>query len=115
MALSRLSFERNPQISLAEKFGQINWGMVFVISLIAVIGCAMLYSAAEGSLDPWASRQAVRFGAGLLAMFAVTLIDVRFWFRHAYVIYFGAVALLGAVEFVGTAGMGAQRWIDLKI
>ena len=89
MAISRLTFERNPEISLAEKFGQINWGLVFVITLIAAIGCAMLYSAAEGSIDPWASRQAVRFGAGLLLMFAVALIDVRIWFRYAYAFYFG--------------------------
>jgi rod shape determining protein RodA len=115
MAISRLSFERNPEISLAEKIGQINWGLVFVITLIAAVGCAMLYSAAEGSIDPWASRQAVRFGAGLAVMFAAALIDVRIWFRYAYVIYFGALALLGAVEFVGTAGMGAQRWIDLGV
>ena len=115
MAVSRLTFERNPEISLAEKIGQINWGLVFVIALIAGIGCAMLYSAAEGSFDPWASRQAVRFGAGLLVMFAVALIDVRIWYRYAYGLYFGALVLLGAVEFVGTAGMGAQRWIDLKV
>ena len=115
MAVSRLTFERNPEISLAEKVGQINWGLVFVIALIAGIGCAMLYSAAEGSFDPWASRQAVRFGAGLLVMFAVALIDVRIWYRYAYGLYFGALVLLGAVEFVGTAGMGAQRWIDLKV
>jgi rod shape determining protein RodA len=115
MAISRLSFERNPEISLAEKIGQINWGLVFVITLIAAVGCAMLYSAAEGSVDPWASRQAVRFGAGLAVMFAAALIDVRIWFRYAYVIYFGALSLLGAVEFVGTAGMGAQRWIDLGV
>ncbi|MDX1425599.1 MAG: rod shape-determining protein RodA [Kiloniellales bacterium] len=115
MAISRLSFERNPEISLAEKIGQINWGLVFVITLIAAVGCAMLYSAAEGSIDPWASRQAVRFGAGLAVMFAAALIDVRIWFRYAYVIYFGALSLLGAVEFVGTAGMGAQRWIDLGV
>ncbi len=115
MAISRLSFERNPEISLAEKIAQINWGLVFVITLIAAVGCAMLYSAAEGSIDPWASRQAVRFGAGLAVMFAAALIDVRIWFRYAYVIYFGALSLLGAVEFVGTAGMGAQRWIDLGV
>ena len=42
MAVSRLTFERNPEISLAEKIGQINWGLVFVIALIAGIGCAML-------------------------------------------------------------------------
>lgn len=115
MAVSRLTFERNPEISLTDKIGQINWGLVFVITLIAAVGCAMLYSAAEGSIDPWASRQAVRFGAGLALMFAVALIDVRIWFRYAYGLYFGALLLLGAVEFVGTAGMGAQRWIDLKV
>ena len=115
MAISRLTFERNPEISLAEKFGQVNWGLVVVITLVAAIGCAMLYSAAEGSIDPWASRHAVRFAAGLLVMFGAALIDVRIWFRYAYAIYFGAFALLGAVEVVGTAGMGAQRWIDLKV
>ncbi len=115
MALSRLTFERNPEISLTDKLGQINWGLVCVITLIAAIGCAMLYSAAEGSVDPWASRQALRFGAGLVLMFAVALIDVRLWFRYAYGLYFGALLLLGAVEFAGTAGMGAQRWIDLKV
>ncbi len=115
MSLTGLSFERNPDIPLSEKLWQINWGLVLLIVLIAAIGCAMLYSAAEGAIDPWASRHAMRFGAGLLVMFAVALIDIRFWFRYAYVIYAGALGLLGAVEFVGDVGMGAQRWIDLKV
>ncbi len=105
---------RDPEMSLGEKIWQINWSLIFLATLIAFIGFAMLYSAANGHLDPWASRQMVRFGAGLVLMLAIALVDVRVLFRYAYLMYFGAFALLVAVEFVGTGGMGAQRWIDLK-
>ena len=105
---------RDPEMSLGEEIWQINWSLIFLATLIAFIGFAMLYSAANGHLDPWASRQMVRFGAGLVLMLAIALVDVRVLFRYAYLMYFGAFALLVAVEFVGTGGMGAQRWIDLK-
>ena len=108
------SFQRTPDLRLTQKLWQINWGLVLVIALVAAIGVLMLYSAANGSPDPWAKRQAVRFGIGLLVLFAAALIDIRIWFRLAYPIYFLALGLLGAVEVVGTVGMGAQRWIDLK-
>ena len=104
---------RNPEMTLRQKIWQLNWGLVILLCLIAAVGFAMLYSAANGSFEPWASRQMVRFGLALVIMFAVALIDVRHWFRYAYLIYFGSLALLGAVEVMGTIGMGAQRWIDL--
>jgi len=105
--------KRNPEMTLRQKVWQINWGLVLLLCLIAGGGFAMLYSAANGSMSPWASRQMVRFGLGLAIMFIVALIDIRIWFRYAYFIYFGTLALLGAVEVMGTIGMGAQRWIDL--
>ncbi|MFQ5773462.1 MAG: rod shape-determining protein RodA [Kiloniellaceae bacterium] len=106
---------RNPDMALGEKLWQINWTLVLVTTGIAGAGFAMLYSAANGSLEPWTSRQTLRFGAGLGIMFVVALIDIRFWFRHAYLLYLGALGLLVAVEVVGSAGMGAQRWIDLRV
>ena len=105
---------RDPDMTLGEKLWQISWGLVLVTTLISVVGFAMLYSAANGSVDPWASRQMVRFSVGLAVMLAIALIDVRFLFRWAYLVYFGTLGLLVAVELFGTSGMGAQRWIDLK-
>jgi rod shape determining protein RodA len=105
---------RDPEMSLGEKIWQINWSLVVLAALIALIGFAMLYSAANGNVEPWASRQIVRFSVGLALMLAIALIDVRFLFRYAYLIYFGTLGLLVAVELVGSSGMGAQRWIDLK-
>ena len=104
---------RNPEMTLRQKIWQLNWGLVFLLCVIAGVGFAMLYSAANGSMSPWASRQLIRFGLGIVIMFTVALIDVRFWFRYAYLIYLGSLGLLCAVEFMGTIGMGAQRWIDL--
>jgi len=73
----------------------------------------MLYSVAGGSAEPWARRQIMRFGVGLVIMTIIALIDIRFWRRMAPLGYLGALALLVAVEFVGQTGMGAQRWLKI--
>lgn len=109
------SYQRPGEMNLLEKIWQINWGLVLIVCLLASIGCALLYSAANGSSDPWASRQAVRFGIGLVAMLGLALVDIRILYRYAYPIFFVVMALLVAVEFLGHIGMGAQRWIDLKV
>ena len=113
MAADTFLSKRNPEMTLRQKFWQLNWGMVLLLTLVACVGVAMLYSAANGSMEPWASRHMMRFGLGLGIMFVVALIDVRFWFRYAYLIYLACLLLLVGVEVMGSIGMGAQRWIDL--
>ncbi|MCW8952557.1 MAG: FtsW/RodA/SpoVE family cell cycle protein, partial [Rhodospirillales bacterium] len=104
-----------PQLSIGQKLLHLNWGLVLIVGVIAGAGFAMLYSAANGNVDPWASRQMVRFGAGFLIMIAAALIDIRHWMRLAYPLYVLGLALLVLVEFRGTIGMGAQRWINLGL
>ncbi|MCP5368531.1 MAG: rod shape-determining protein RodA, partial [Hyphomicrobiales bacterium] len=64
---------KQPEMTLGQKLWQIHWLYVLLISVTAGIGFLMLYSAANGSLDPWASRQMVRFGIGFVALIAVSL------------------------------------------
>ena len=102
----------NPsQMSLVDKLGRISWGLIFLTSVIACIGFGMLYSAADGNMNPWASRQILRFAAGLIVVLVIAVIDIRIWMRWAYVIYLATLATLFAVEFFGLIGMGAQRWL----
>jgi rod shape determining protein RodA len=103
------------ELRLADKIRGIQWGLVLLLALISGIGIAMLYSAANGSMQPWASRQLTRFAIALVPMIAVGLIDVRYWFRAAYWLYGAALLLVVAVDLRGIAGLGAQRWIDLGI
>ena len=100
---------------IIERLLRLHWGFVVLVSLPVAVGCAMLYSAAGGSFDPWASRQLVRFGIGVSFMLVVALVDIRFWMRAAYTIYGIALVLLLAVELIGDVAMGAQRWIDVGI
>jgi rod shape determining protein RodA len=105
---------RRAELSIADKLRQITWSMLFFIVLIGVFGFAMLYSAAH-SVDPWAMRQGVRFLFGLAILVAVALVDIRVYLRYAYAIYGFAFVLLVIVDIAGEIGMGAQRWIDLKV
>ncbi|MGE0116658.1 MAG: rod shape-determining protein RodA [Dongiaceae bacterium] len=106
---------RRAELSIAEKLQQITWTMVLLICVVAGVGFAMLYSAGNGNLEPWALRQMVRFGIGLAIMVMVALVDIRVYLRHAYSVYAVALLLLVYVDVAGEIGMGAQRWIDLKV
>jgi rod shape determining protein RodA len=103
------------ELTLAEKLWGISWGLLLLLSLIACIGFAMLYSAANGDLQPWAAKQMVRFGIALVPMIAAALIDIRHWYRCAYWAYGLSLLLVVAVDMRGIVGMGAQRWIDLGV
>ncbi len=105
----------NPNaMTVSRRFWQLNWFLILLICSLASIGFTMLYSAGGGSYSPWAERQMVRFGVGMVIMLAIALTDIRLWLRYAYLVYAVVLVLLVAVEFAGTVGMGAQRWIGLK-
>ena len=91
----------------------INWGLIVLIIGAAFSGFVMLISVAGGSLDPWASAQIQRFSLGLLAMFIIAMTPIWIWRNLSVPIYIVALLLLLLVEFLGSTGMGAQRWINL--
>lgn len=111
MSIARLSVVSH--VPIGEKLGRVRWLLIVLLCLTAGVGALMLYSAANGSMQPWALRHCARFAVGLVLMMAVALTDVRIWLRYAYAAYALALALLAAVEVAGSIGMGAQRWIDL--
>ncbi len=108
-----------PEFTLLQKLWQIHWLFVLLLCLVAAFGITVLFSAGgeagKGGFDPWASRQAMRFVAGLVLMLMVAVIDIRIWLRYAYFFYLTGLGLLVAVELGGLAGMGAQRWVDLGL
>ena len=91
----------------------LNWALILLIMAVASIGFLMLYSVAGGSFDPWSQAQMKRFGLGMVLMFTVAMIPIWFWRSISAATYLVALVLLVAVEYLGTVGMGAQRWIDL--
>ena len=113
MISERRLIRAEPSFGLTTKLFQISWTYVLLICLLAGVGYAALYSAAGGSPDPYASKQAIRFAFGLVMMLCVALVDIRFIERLAWPFYAVSLALLGLVLRVGHVGKGAQRWIEL--
>ncbi len=101
--------------SLFQKLARLNWGIFFLILLISAMGWGLLISAAGGDIHPWAFKQMIRFSVGILIMFSIALIDLRWWLHFSYIFYGLSLVLLCCVEFLGFMGKGAERWIDLYV
>ena len=90
-----------------------HWPLFLLLLAVSATGFMMLYSVAGGSFEPWAAAQMERFAVGIVGMFFIAFIHIRFWRRVAPIAYIVSLILLIVVYFFGETGMGAQRWIDL--
>lgn len=89
------------------------WGMLIPLFMLVIFGAAVLYSAAGGSMTPYASSHLMRFAIALVMAGVISLIPrelVRLLVYPAYIVVF---LLLLAVEIRGQVGGGSQRWLDL--
>lgn len=106
---------KTPSDNIFHKLRAVDPIFLLLITTIAVLGWVTLYSAAHGSISPWASRQIIRYGIGVLIFLSVAVVDLRLWLSASYTIYAVALVLLIGVEVMGFVGLGARRWIDLYI
>lgn len=95
------------------KLLHLNWAIIILLASVAGVGVLMLFSVAGGSMEPWADPHMKRFGVGMFLMIVIAMIPTWFLRNMAALAYLISLALLAAVEFIGTTGSGAQRWIDL--
>ncbi len=101
------------RLTFGQKVMALNWPFLMLITALAAVGVAALYSVAGGSFEPWAERQVVRYCVGLGVLFLVALVDIRVWLHAAYPVYIVALGLLIAVWLLGVESGGARRWLVL--
>ncbi|MDB9762450.1 rod shape-determining protein RodA [Alphaproteobacteria bacterium] len=91
----------------------INYILLVLAISIFVIGLTLLYSAGDGSMEPWAKKQLIKFIISVCVFLLVATINIRFWLGSSYYIYAFSLFLLVLVNFYGNTGIGSQRWLDL--
>jgi len=64
-------------------------------------------------MDPWGSKQLIRFIIAIGIYMFVSLVSIKFWIGSSYYIYIFSLFLLILVNFYGNTGMGSQRWLNL--
>jgi rod shape determining protein RodA len=98
-------------------YHHIDWALVGAMVAICALGVAMIYSTTYDPQHP--SRlyvtQLYAIVLGLAAMVVTLTIDYRAFTDKSHLIYFAILALLLYVMFLGTAQMGARRWIGLRV
>src|SRR5262252_5922362 len=93
---------------------RIDGPLVVGLSLIAAYGLIVLYSA-SGQSVPTVLRTLARFALGAVAMLLLARINPNFLRRSSPWLYAAGCVLLVIVAAAGHTGMGAQRWLDLKV
>ncbi|MBN8828375.1 MAG: rod shape-determining protein RodA [Sphingobacteriia bacterium] len=101
--------------SLIAKLCDLDFRLLLVISLVSFIGLLLMYSAAQGSLHPWAIKQSIHFLFGVGLLIAIALTNIVFWYRFAYIFYGLSLGLVILTEVMGHTAMGATRWLNLGI
>lgn len=89
------------------------WQMLIPLFLLVLFGAAVLYSAAGGSMSPFASKHLIRFGVFMLMASIIASLPRELIKTLIYPTFIGVFLLLIAVEVIGTLGGGSQRWLDL--
>jgi len=89
------------------------WTALLLTLAIGGFGMVVLYSAAGGSLTPWAFNQGLRFFVFLGLALILSRVSERSWQTAAFPLYGIILVLLLAVEMLGAVRGGAQRWLDL--
>jgi rod shape determining protein RodA len=98
---------------IPQPLAKLPWRLIFLVAGIAGIGIITLFSAAGGSMQPWAAKQ------GLTFLFFLTVAIGMSWIRESTIkslvfpAYAAIVVMLVVVEVMGFVGKGAQRWLDL--
>ena len=94
---------------------ELPWKLMLLLFCLAGFGAVVLYSAAGGSLLPWAAPHLLRFTVALGLAIGISRFSPDFWKKMTFPIYGAVLAMLILVELLGQIGGGSQRWLNLGV
>lgn len=96
----------------------IDWCTLSIISILSVCSLLFIYSSTNTVEIPYSiflQKQIFGIITGYILFFTFFISDHRTLSRVAYFTYYIVILLLIYTLIKGKIGMGAQRWIDLKL
>ena len=92
---------------------ELPWNVLWIVIALALGGILGLYSAAGGSVTPWALPHAVRFTAFLGLAIGISYIRPKTMQELVYLGYAGGILLLIFTFGFGAIRGGARSWLEL--
>jgi rod shape determining protein RodA len=98
-----------------QAISRIPWGMLALVCALTGFGLVVLYSAANGSVRPWAFNQGWHFALFLIGAFVLSRIGEERLKLLALPLFATLIIMLVGVEALGVVRGGSRRWLDLKV
>jgi rod shape determining protein RodA len=98
---------------IPQPLARLPWRLIFLVAGIAGVGIITLYSAAGGSMRPWALKQGTIILAFLSLAIAMSWIKESTIKAVSFPVYGVILVMLILVEMLGFVTKGAQRWLDI--
>lgn len=100
-------------------FNEIDRGLVVAIALIFIIALLSLYSASHQPNGEMAKNFAMQQAVWMAFALCLSVFIIRFgyerWLDYGYLIFAFNIFLLILVLLIGTARLGAKRWLSLGL
>jgi len=95
---------------------QLDYVLIITVFFLVLIGIVSIYSATYQTDNPYISnnfnKQIIWAVIGLIFMFLVSFIPIRFFNSLSYFFYVISIFLLVLVFFIGVKGHGSVRWLS---
>jgi len=98
---------------IPKPLARLPWRLIFLVASIAGFGLLVLFSAAGGSVQPWALKQAIIFCVFLGIAISMSWVKESTIKAITFPLYAVTLVMLVGVEALGFVSKGAQRWLEL--
>ncbi len=94
------------------RIAHLPWRLIFLVLVIGIFGGMVLFSAAGGSMRPWALNHFIRFFVLIGVAIGMSYIKPQTYRDLGFAAYGGVIVLLILVFAIGGVFGGARSWLD---
>ena len=102
-------------ISFKDKVLSLDYALILLIIILGVVSVLAMYSTERGNFDYYTKSHIYRFLVFFIIFLILSFLNIRIWFKSAYIFYFIVLLLLIGVSLFGVTASGSTRWINLFI
>ena len=91
------------------------WHILLIAVALVIVGALALYSASEGSWQPWAGRHALRGAVGVGVVLLMAFVDFKLLHRVSYVLLIVMLIVLSVLLLIGSGPRSFEKKVKRKV
>ena len=107
------NYFQQKNLSIRDKILSLDFKLIFLVLLLGTISFFAMYSTERGNFGYYTKNHIYRFFTFFVIFIGISFINIRLWYKFAYLFYFIILMLVIGVGFFGITASGSTRWINL--